>query len=170
MKRFLKSRTLIFALTASLLFMTIRCGFLLYPERRGRPPQELEKIDPVVLIMDCAWLLVFIVPGLVALLVDTTTGGLYMSGGGKSTNLHPGQKMAFRLNGESPTDAIVEVAIKSRDNGESEDLFMKSLMQGEELKSLVTFNIPSDIKTGDYELLLMVNGVPNASWNFNIKE
>lgn len=170
MKRFFKSRTLALALVFSLLFMTIRCGFILYPERRGREPGELEKIDPVVLIMDCAWLLVFVIPGIAALAVDAVTGGLYLTDNKKSINLNPGQRLAFRLNGEAPVDAIIEVAIKSQEDGESENLFIKSLERGEEVKNQITFRIPSDIKAGDYDLLLTVNGVANACWNLNIEE
>ncbi len=76
MRKFLKSRALALVLVASLLFMTVQCGFILYPERRGREPGELERIDPVVLIMDCAWLLVFVIPGIAALAVDAVTGTL----------------------------------------------------------------------------------------------
>ena len=56
------------------------CGYFLYPERRG---QKQGEIDAPVLIMDCAALLLCIIPGVIALAVDFTSGAIYLPGRGR---------------------------------------------------------------------------------------
>ena len=86
MKKALKSKVLVLFLLAAMLLSVARCGYLLHPERKGT---KSGNIDPVILIMDCAWLIVFFVPGVVALVVDFTTGCIYESGG--ALNVEPGK-------------------------------------------------------------------------------
>ena len=43
------------------------CGTLIYPERRG---QKTGRVDVGIALLDALWLLVFIVPGVVAFAVD----------------------------------------------------------------------------------------------------
>lgn len=51
------------------------CGYFLYPERRGQIQGE---IDPPILILDCAALVLFVIPGAIALAVDFTSGAVYL--------------------------------------------------------------------------------------------
>ncbi|MBN1634997.1 MAG: hypothetical protein JW920_00690 [Deltaproteobacteria bacterium] len=60
------------------------CGYFLYPERRGQTKGE---IDLPVLILDCAGLFFYIIPGVVALAVDFTSGAIYLPGNQKSSEL-----------------------------------------------------------------------------------
>jgi len=78
--------------------------------------------------------------------------------------------LAFQLDGKAPADATIELALKSQENDRTTSLFMKSLDKGEPLEGRINFSIPPDIEPGDYNLLLSVNGVVNASWDLNIKE
>jgi hypothetical protein len=55
------------------------CGYILHPERRGNHGGT---ISGTTLILDCLWLLAFIVPGVVFLIVDFSSGAMYVSGGG----------------------------------------------------------------------------------------
>lgn len=64
------------------------CGYLLYPERKG---QSGGRVDPVVVLLDGAALLVGLVggpagilPGVVAFAVDFTNGTIYLPPGGRS--------------------------------------------------------------------------------------
>ncbi len=50
------------------------CGYILHPERRGRGSGT---IDGTILIFDLLWLLPGLLPGVVALAVDFTSGGIY---------------------------------------------------------------------------------------------
>jgi hypothetical protein len=54
------------------------CGYILYPDRRG---QKGGQIDPVVAILDGAGVLLFIVPGLIAYIVDFSQGTIYLPAG-----------------------------------------------------------------------------------------
>lgn len=70
-------RTLSVVLVASLLSQ-VGCGTLLYPERRG---QINGQIDPAVAAFDAIGILFFVLPGVVALAVDFTTGAIYLPRG-----------------------------------------------------------------------------------------
>ncbi len=50
------------------------CGYLLYPERRGRTGGYLD-VGPFV--VDLIWLIPGLIPGIVCLIVDFTTGCIY---------------------------------------------------------------------------------------------
>jgi len=60
-----------------LLFQFSGCGSILYPERRG---QKAGNIDAGVAVMDGVLLLFFIVPGVIAYVVDFSTGAIYLPG------------------------------------------------------------------------------------------
>ncbi|HEY0484372.1 MAG TPA: hypothetical protein VGD37_42925 [Kofleriaceae bacterium] len=53
------------------------CGTILYPERRG---QAGGRVDVGVAVMDGLWCLAFIVPGVIAFIVDFGNGAIYESG------------------------------------------------------------------------------------------
>lgn len=53
------------------------CGYLLYPERRGT---QSGTIDSGTMVMDLLWLLPGIIPGVVALIVDFSSGAIYVRG------------------------------------------------------------------------------------------
>jgi hypothetical protein len=57
----------------------IGCGYILYPERRGNSGGS---IDGGTLVMDCLWLLAGIIPGVIFLIVDFTSGAMYVGGSG----------------------------------------------------------------------------------------
>jgi hypothetical protein len=61
-----------------LIAQLIACGTLLYPERRG---QGKGAIDPGVAILDGVGVLFFVVPGLIAFIVDISTGAIYLPSG-----------------------------------------------------------------------------------------
>lgn len=71
-------RLLCVALGGALLTQLAACGTLFYPERRG---QIDGKLDPVVFALDAVGLLLYIVPGLIALGIDFATGAIYLPGG-----------------------------------------------------------------------------------------
>ena len=72
----------------------IGCGYFLYPERRGNSTN----VDGGTLVMDLLWLLPGILPGVIALVVDFSSGAIYRSGGGRSSVLmSPKGRVAVRL-------------------------------------------------------------------------
>lgn len=60
------------------------CGYILYPHQRGN---KGGKIHTPSLVMDILWLLPGIIPGVIALAVDFSTGAVYEGGGPKKASL-----------------------------------------------------------------------------------
>ncbi|MBV8758940.1 MAG: hypothetical protein JO257_16755 [Deltaproteobacteria bacterium] len=73
----MKTWTRAIALTLAISLAATSCGYILYPERRG---QSGGTIDGGTLVMDLLWLLPGIVPGVVFLIVDFTSGAMYVNG------------------------------------------------------------------------------------------
>jgi hypothetical protein len=53
---------------------TTGCGYFLHPERRGNTGGG---VDGGTLVMDLLWLLPGVVPGVIALVVDFSSGAIY---------------------------------------------------------------------------------------------
>ncbi len=56
-------------------FQLVSCGSILYPERRNKTPG---RIDVGVALLDGFWLLLGILPGVIAFAVDFATGAIYI--------------------------------------------------------------------------------------------
>jgi hypothetical protein len=84
------------ALTTLIAFATstMGCGYILYPERRGNAGGT---IDGGTLVMDLLWLLPGIVPGVVFLIVDFSSGAMYV-GGRVAIRATPNGDVAVKLN------------------------------------------------------------------------
>ncbi len=63
-------------LAASIALLSTSCGTILYPERRGQP--ACGPLDPEVVILDALGLLFFVIPGVVAFIVDFNNGTIYL--------------------------------------------------------------------------------------------
>jgi hypothetical protein len=70
------SKVVILTLVAAIALFSTSCGTLLYPERRGQPPGG--PLDPGVVILDALGLLFFIIPGVVAFIIDFSNGTIYL--------------------------------------------------------------------------------------------
>jgi hypothetical protein len=70
------------------------CGYFLYPERRGNRGGN---IDAGTMVMDLLWLLPGIIPGVIALIVDFSSGAIYVGGGRRALRLSPDGRVAVRL-------------------------------------------------------------------------
>jgi len=94
---------------ATLLAMAPSCGYILYPERRGNSGGT---IDGGTLVMDLLWLIPGVVPGVVFLIVDFTSGAMYVNGrvAMNSTN----NTVAVRLQPSAPRVAVRLVTQTSR--------------------------------------------------------
>ncbi|HEY0250916.1 MAG TPA: hypothetical protein VGC41_05285 [Kofleriaceae bacterium] len=80
---------------ATILSLLSSCGYILYPERRGNNGGV---IDGGTLVMDLLWLLPGIVPGVVFLIVDFTSGAMYVGGGRYALKATPDGDVAVKLN------------------------------------------------------------------------
>ncbi len=63
-------------LVAAIAFFSTSCGTLLYPERRGQPPGG--PLDVGVVLLDALGLLFFVIPGIVAFIVDFSNNTIYL--------------------------------------------------------------------------------------------
>jgi len=77
---------------ASFAGFTASCGYVLYPERKGNSGN----IDTLPFVVDLLWLLPGLVPGVICLIVDFTTGCVYR-GGGSGQNAAPQDGSSFAV-------------------------------------------------------------------------
>ena len=75
MRNGLISKSVCLLVSLVLIFGANSCGTILYPERRG---QTTGKIDVGVVLLDGLGLLLFVVPGVIAFVVDFSTGAIYL--------------------------------------------------------------------------------------------
>jgi hypothetical protein len=68
-------RALAAILVAAIAFQSLSCGTLIHPERRGL---RSGRLDPAIVVLDGLGLLIFFVPGVVAFIVDFSTGAIYL--------------------------------------------------------------------------------------------
>lgn len=80
--KFLKE-FIVMALISAILVQVSACGYILYPERRNQPAGG--NIDPAVAILDGLGLLLFIIPGVIAFIVDFSTHTIYFPPGKKAS-------------------------------------------------------------------------------------
>lgn len=75
MKTSLRSRALVTVTLVAFAVSISGCGYIIYPERRGA--KLTRQLDTKIVVYDCLWLLAFIVPGVVALIVDSANDTWY---------------------------------------------------------------------------------------------
>lgn len=80
----MKKKIIVSVVMLACLVSFTSCGYFLYPERRGQSGGE---IDIPILLLDCGLLLFFIVPGVIALAVDLTSGCIYLPGGKQRSDI-----------------------------------------------------------------------------------
>ncbi|MEI9477482.1 MAG: polyribonucleotide nucleotidyltransferase [Deltaproteobacteria bacterium] len=96
--------------TIALIIQLAGCGAIIYPERRG---QTGGRIDVGIAILDAAWLIVFIIPGLIAFGVDFTTGAIYMpSGRRRSVSADVENMTVVRINPGELNEKTIEDIVK----------------------------------------------------------
>jgi hypothetical protein len=79
--RFLRGVASVCAITT--LGLSLGCGTILYPERRGQRTHA--RVDTGVAVMDGCWCLL-IIPDIIAFAVDFSNGAIYLPGGQADAN------------------------------------------------------------------------------------
>lgn len=77
-----KNKLIISVLAVTLVANLVACGTILYPERKG---MRAGKIDPVVAGLDAIGLLFYVIPGVIAFVVDYNNGTIYLPRGRRSS-------------------------------------------------------------------------------------
>ena len=84
------------------------CGTIMYPQRRG---QTGGKVDAGVAVLDGVGLLLFLVPGVVAFIVDFSTGAIYLPGTYMSS-LNQKNMKVVKFNPNNYTNETLEKIVK----------------------------------------------------------
>jgi hypothetical protein len=95
----------------SLVGQLAACGTLLFPERRG---QKSGEIDVKIAVLDGLGLILFVIPGIVAYIIDFTTGAIYLPSGKRNVVMLDGCDVTtIRVNPEllRNPDAIKEIVV-----------------------------------------------------------
>jgi hypothetical protein len=92
------------ALIAILIVQLTGCGTLMYPERKG---QKTGRIDMGVFLLDAVGLLFFLIPGIIAFVVDFNNGTIYLPGT-QTTKLRE-----IKFDPKTTTHAQIEQIIKN---------------------------------------------------------
>jgi len=111
---------------------SVGCGYILYPERRGNSGGT---IDGGTLVMDLLWLLPGIVPGVVFLIVDFSSGAMYVNG-----------RVAMRANSNG------NVAIKLKDSDKAKQLTLRIVTASHQVLDTRVANIGPAIHDQSIEL------------------
>jgi hypothetical protein len=112
--------------------LSASCGTIFYPERRG---QRGGRVDAGIAVLDALWLLLFIIPGVVAFVVDFSTGAIYLPGG----RADAGPIKVVQTNRARPDIATIEAAV-AKATGKRVRLFdprmvTRELASSDELKT-----------------------------------
>ncbi|HET9987589.1 MAG TPA: hypothetical protein VFQ65_03700 [Kofleriaceae bacterium] len=111
---------------------SVGCGYILYPERRGNSGGTM---DGGTLVMDCLWLLAGVVPGVIFLIVDFTSGAMYVNG-----------RMAMRANSNG------NIAIKLKDSAKAKQLELRIVTASKLVLDTKVANIGPTIHDQSVEL------------------
>jgi hypothetical protein len=76
------------------------CGALIHPERVGQP--RTGRLDPSIVVLDGLGLLLFLVPGVIAFIVDFATGAIYM----------PPEYQGLNDDAERTAEGLVKVSVE----------------------------------------------------------
>src|SRR5580700_12189684 len=71
-------RPLALVLVAAFSLQAASCGTIIHPERWGQP--RTGPLDPSIVVLDGLGVLLFVIPGIVAFVVDFSTGAIYLPG------------------------------------------------------------------------------------------
>jgi len=165
MKRILKARTITMVVLLAVMLASVQCGYILHPEHRGNKGGQL---DVPVVVMDCLWFFAGIIPGVVALVVDVSTGCIYESSGPRKVSLRPDSRLVFRLNDPAPAAATVAVTLEDPTGlMVKATLLEKSVAQGERIGK-VNLALPTGLERGDYRLAIRINGETSATWDVSL--
>ena len=156
-----KATTLIAAVLAVWISVfSASCGIMLHPHRAQETRSD--KLDGVAILLDCAWLLVGILPGIVALAIDFVTGGAFFSK--EELAVAPGGTVALDLPGPVPADCEVSLRLTGPDGRDLAPRASARARQGEPLPCGLRLAVPEIRDSRGARLVLAVDGREQASW------
>jgi hypothetical protein len=108
MKRFVRPLAAI-----SSLAMLTSCARIMHPERVGNKSGSL---DTIPLVVDILLFIPGLIPGVIALVIDFTTGAIYVGGGQPTTLSHVGREGTIAIKArELPRNSVVHLRLLDAD-------------------------------------------------------
>ena len=158
--RLMKTRWLIVALTVMFVVASSGCGTLLHPDRRSAKPSH--KLDATIVVLDCLWLLVGVIPGVIALGVDFYNKTIYYSEG--EVRAGAGDRITINLRGPALADARVTLRLL---DGAGRELAVTEAqtVAGEMLGSPLTVTVPAEANLAGAKLALAIDGKSQVTWS-----
>jgi len=174
MKRTARLRLITWMTLAAFLIATTGCGYILHPERRTAKLSN--EVDGTIVLFDCLWLLAFIVPGVVALVVDGVEQTWYYSEdewkakverSGMYKNVEPGQSLEVRIRGHAPRDAKVTLSLLDKQGQNVTPVIEVQSSTGKEVVPLAV-KVPQEVDHQKLLLMVAVNDQQQCCWNLDV--
>lgn len=158
----LRKRWLVVCVTILFTLSSLGCGTLLYPERLSQ--QASRKLDVKVVVLDCAWFLLAIWPGFVALGVDVVNETIFLPECDLELDSEDAAEVAVRMHGAAPAECELSLRVVNEDGN---DLVAPTTVKAspeDTTPSVLRIKMPSKTETQQARLVLAVDDEPRASW------
>lgn len=155
----MKKRLLSTLLIVGMINLTTGCGLILHPERQKRTPSH--HTDVQSLVFDCLWLLVGVIPGVVALAVDYGSQTVFYSQG--EARASAGDTITINIAGIAPNESFISLQMIDFEGCElarSEIFVSVSNNSSSEL----SLTLPKSEPVEGAKLVLSVDDQPQVSW------
>ncbi len=149
---------------------TSSCGYILYPERRNGPLSD--ETDVATVAFDCLWLLVGVIPGVVAIIVDATNDTwLYTqkelnelkAAQGPVRSVRPGSEVVVRVHGRALRDAELALMLVDDQGREIGSGTTIQAVENEPTEPL-RVTLPADMPEGLAEIAVELDGRRQVAW------
>jgi len=155
-----RNRFLVVVALAAILLPASGCGTLMYPDRLHAKPSR--QLDTRVVVLDCLWLFAWIIPGVVALAIDFSTGAAYFSEG--EVEVSSGDTVSVNVYGAAPADCMMELRLVDKNGRDLEQPARVAAVAGEDLDSGLSLVMPSGIESKEGTLVLALDGREQVRW------
>lgn len=156
----MKSRALVIAVTLMFALAASGCGTMMHPERKTAT--QSDKLDPTTVVLDCLWLVVGIIPGVIALGVDACNGALHYSE--QELIAQAGDTVSVNICGMAPADSLVTLRLLDRDGRDLCVSAQARALCGSESGVPLALTIPDGIDLSDARIALAVDGRTQVTW------
>ena len=149
------------ALLVAFCLLNSSCAWILYPERRGRVSGKY--LDTVPLVVDILWFLPGIIPGVICLVVDFTSGAIYTNG--RSSSVPAGGELAISPQEVSEPTAA-GIVLRDEEGRTLETAHVTWLPEGE--NSPLSVTVPEALVDRSVQLEVHIQGQKPQSYGFTV--
>ena len=172
--RFLRKRWVVMMVLFAFTAASSGCGYLIHPERRTEKLST--KIDTMIVVFDCLWLLAGVVPGVVAIAVDATNNTwkytekeleAHIELFSVPTVVDPGTVLTVNLHGLAPASSQVRLCLTDARGGGLVASVQANAEIGRPLEKL-SLQVPKDMASKRATLALYVDDCRQLSWDIHL--